>query len=176
MALPPTARRRPRARVRIRPRASRPSARAAAVRARRGWLSALRVLLCKSVFYGVLVWARRALNVKKRHFPARAVARSALVADPGRGVEAAVFTNGATKRIKLASAAVTGSLLMGNHVEYEMESVLSVDGASSADRPCMMLRCFVCGLSRGRWVLQARSSRPCGSAGGSSTSPRCARC
>ena len=38
-----------------------------------GWLSALIVFLCKSVFYGAFVWARRALNSQKRRFPARAV-------------------------------------------------------------------------------------------------------
>jgi hypothetical protein len=36
-------------------------------------LSALSVFLCKSVFYGAFVWARRALNSEKRRFPARAV-------------------------------------------------------------------------------------------------------
>ena len=40
---------------------------------RRGRLSALSVLLCKSVFYDVFVWARGALNRQKRRFPARAV-------------------------------------------------------------------------------------------------------
>ena len=42
---------------------------------RRGRLSALVFLscfLCKSVLYGVFVWARRALNSQKRRFPARA--------------------------------------------------------------------------------------------------------
>jgi hypothetical protein len=43
------------------------------VRARPGRLSALRVFLCKSVFYGAFVWARRALNSPKRRVPARAV-------------------------------------------------------------------------------------------------------
>jgi hypothetical protein len=38
-----------------------------------GRLSALRVFLCKSVLYGAFVWARRALNSRKRRFPARAV-------------------------------------------------------------------------------------------------------
>jgi hypothetical protein len=38
-----------------------------------GRLSALSVFLCKSFFYGVFVWARRALNTQKRRFPARAV-------------------------------------------------------------------------------------------------------
>jgi hypothetical protein len=38
-----------------------------------GRLSALRVFHSHSVFYGVFVWARRALNSQKRHFPARAV-------------------------------------------------------------------------------------------------------
>jgi hypothetical protein len=40
---------------------------------RRGRLSALSVFLSKSVFYGAFVWARRALNRRKRRFPARAV-------------------------------------------------------------------------------------------------------
>ena len=35
-----------------------------------GRLSAISVFLCKSVFYGAFVWARRALNSKKRWFPA----------------------------------------------------------------------------------------------------------
>ena len=39
-----------------------------------GRLSAISVFLCKSVFYGVFVWARRALNIEKWRFPARAVA------------------------------------------------------------------------------------------------------
>ena len=43
------------------------------VRARPGRLSAISVFLCKSVFYGAFVWARRALNRQKRRFPARAV-------------------------------------------------------------------------------------------------------
>ena len=38
-----------------------------------GRLSALSIYLCKSVFYGAFVWARRALNIQKRRFPARAV-------------------------------------------------------------------------------------------------------
>jgi hypothetical protein len=37
-----------------------------------GRLSALSVFLCKSVFYGAFVWACRALNSRKRRFPARA--------------------------------------------------------------------------------------------------------
>jgi ankyrin repeat protein len=41
-------------------------------RAARGRLSALGVFLCKSVFYGAFVWARRALNSQERRFPARA--------------------------------------------------------------------------------------------------------
>jgi hypothetical protein len=45
------------------------------VRATQGRLSALSVLLFKSVFYGAFVWARRALNSQKRRFPARAVHR-----------------------------------------------------------------------------------------------------
>jgi hypothetical protein len=40
---------------------------------RSGRLSALSVSLCKSVFYGAFVWARRALNSQNRRFPARAV-------------------------------------------------------------------------------------------------------
>ena len=43
------------------------------VRAVPGRLSAIRVFLCKSVLYGAFVWARRALNSRKRRFPARAV-------------------------------------------------------------------------------------------------------
>ena len=38
-----------------------------------GRLSALSVFLCKSVFYGAFVWARRALNIQKRRLRARAV-------------------------------------------------------------------------------------------------------
>jgi predicted DNA-binding WGR domain protein len=38
-----------------------------------GRLSTLSIFLCKSVFYGAFVWARRALNSQKRRFPARAV-------------------------------------------------------------------------------------------------------
>ena len=41
-----------------------------------GRLSALSVFLCKSVFYGAFVWARRALNMQKRRFPARAVMKA----------------------------------------------------------------------------------------------------
>ena len=44
-----------------------------AVRAVPGRLSALSVFLLKSVLYGAFVWARRALNSRKRRFPARAV-------------------------------------------------------------------------------------------------------
>jgi hypothetical protein len=36
-------------------------------------LSALSVSHCKSGLYGAVVWARRALNIQKRRFPARAV-------------------------------------------------------------------------------------------------------
>ena len=43
------------------------------VRALPGRLSAFSVFLCKSILYGVFVWARRALNTLKRRFPARAV-------------------------------------------------------------------------------------------------------
>ena len=42
------------------------------VRAALGRLSALSVFLCESVLYGAFVWARRALNGRKRRFPARA--------------------------------------------------------------------------------------------------------
>jgi hypothetical protein len=45
------------------------------VRARPGRLSAIGIFVCKSVLYGAFVWARRALNVQKRRFPARADAR-----------------------------------------------------------------------------------------------------
>jgi hypothetical protein len=45
----------------------------APVRAILGRLSAISVLLCESVLYGAFVWARRALNSRKRWFPARAV-------------------------------------------------------------------------------------------------------
>jgi hypothetical protein len=38
-----------------------------------GRLSAISVLLCKSVLYGAFVWVRRALNSRKRRSPARAV-------------------------------------------------------------------------------------------------------
>jgi hypothetical protein len=53
--------------------------RSATVRARRGRLSALSVSLCKSVFYGTFVWARRALNSQKTAVsgPARAGCGSA---------------------------------------------------------------------------------------------------
>jgi hypothetical protein len=59
----------------------RPSARRAAgsngrprvVRAVPGRLSVISVSLCKSVLYGAFVWAHRALNSRKRRFPARAV-------------------------------------------------------------------------------------------------------
>ena len=44
-----------------------------AVRAAQGLLSALSIFLCKFVLYGVFVWARRALNGRKRRFPARTV-------------------------------------------------------------------------------------------------------
>jgi hypothetical protein len=46
-----------------------------------GRLSALSVSLCKSVFYGAFVWARRALNSQKRRFPARAVEAAARLWD-----------------------------------------------------------------------------------------------
>ena len=46
---------------------------------RRGRLSALSVFVCKSVFYGVFVWARRALNSQKWRFPARAVTADSIV-------------------------------------------------------------------------------------------------
>ena len=44
------------------------------VRARPGRSSALSVFPSKSVLYGGFVWARGALNGRKRRFPARAVA------------------------------------------------------------------------------------------------------
>ena len=49
----------------------------ATVRARPGWLSAPSVFLCKSILYGAFVRARRALNGRKRRFPARAGATGA---------------------------------------------------------------------------------------------------
>ena len=55
------------------------------VRARPGRLSALSVFLCKSVLYGVFVWARRALNSRKWHFPARAGQPHGLGGVPGLG-------------------------------------------------------------------------------------------
>jgi hypothetical protein len=59
---------------------------AASVRAVPGRLSALSVFLCKSVLYGAFVWARRALNSRKRRFPARAVAAGPI---PGGGLPGA---------------------------------------------------------------------------------------
>jgi hypothetical protein len=47
-----------------------------------GRLSALSISLCKSVLYGIFVWARRALNSQKRRFPARAVDSDALEIKP----------------------------------------------------------------------------------------------
>jgi hypothetical protein len=41
--------------------------------------SALRVFRRKSVFYGAFVWARRALNMQKRRFSARAVVAAILL-------------------------------------------------------------------------------------------------
>jgi hypothetical protein len=38
-----------------------------------GRLSALSIFLCKPIFYGAFVWARRALNGLKWRFPAQAV-------------------------------------------------------------------------------------------------------
>ena len=43
------------------------------VRARPGWLSALSVSLCESVFDGAFVWVRRAVKRQKWRFPAGAV-------------------------------------------------------------------------------------------------------
>jgi hypothetical protein len=43
------------------------------VRARPGRLSGLSVFHIKSVLYDAFVWARTALNIQKRRFPARAV-------------------------------------------------------------------------------------------------------
>ena len=51
-----------------------------------GRLSALSIFLCKSVFYGAFVWARRTLNRQKRRFPARAVAELA----PGASAAATI--------------------------------------------------------------------------------------
>ena len=53
--------------------ARRRTARPPSVRAAPGRLSAISVFLCKSVLYGASVWVRRALNSRKRRFPARAV-------------------------------------------------------------------------------------------------------
>jgi hypothetical protein len=39
----------------------------------RGRLSTLGVFLCKSILYGAFIWARRALNSRKRRVPPRAV-------------------------------------------------------------------------------------------------------
>jgi hypothetical protein len=46
-----------------------------------GRLSALSIFLCKSVFYGAFVWARRALKLQKRRFLARAVIEKCAAAD-----------------------------------------------------------------------------------------------
>ena len=64
------------------------------VRAAQGRLSALSVFLCKSVLYGAIVWARRALNSQKRRFPARAVVDDAALAalDELEGVAAGRYT------------------------------------------------------------------------------------
>jgi hypothetical protein len=58
------------------------------VRARSGRLSALSVFLCKSLLYGAFVWARRALNRRKWHFPARADESAAIIDDGGCVFEA----------------------------------------------------------------------------------------
>ena len=54
------------------------------VRAALGRLSALSVFLWRSILYGAFVWARRALNRRKRRFPSRAVHCNAPGA-PGHG-------------------------------------------------------------------------------------------
>ena len=54
---------------------------------RRGRLSALSVFVCKSVFYGAFVWARRALNGPKRRFSARAVSAIVPSQRPAGGVQ-----------------------------------------------------------------------------------------
>ena len=63
-----------------RPRRPRRGASATTVRALSGRLSGLSVFHSKSVFYGAFVWVRRALNVQKWRFLARAVAREARAA------------------------------------------------------------------------------------------------
>jgi hypothetical protein len=57
---------------------------------RPGRLSTLSVFLCKSVFYGTFVWARRALNSQKRRFAARAVNEVPLPTSPEGAVGTAV--------------------------------------------------------------------------------------
>jgi hypothetical protein len=66
------------------------------VRAVPGRLSALSVFLCKSVVYGTFVWARRALNSRKRRSPARAGEEA--VSRSGGRVRADVGVVGATAR------------------------------------------------------------------------------
>ena len=48
-----------------------------------GCLRALSVFYSKSLFYGVFVWAHRALNSQKRRFPARAVGWPSLIRNFG---------------------------------------------------------------------------------------------
>jgi hypothetical protein len=63
------------------------------VRARPGQLIALSVSHSKSVLYGILLWARAALNSPKRRFPARAGRGPARVS--ARGAESALRHAGA---------------------------------------------------------------------------------
>ena len=58
---------------------------------RPGRLSALSVFLGKSVFYGVFVWARRALNSQKWRSPARVVAERFAATADAAGAETAAL-------------------------------------------------------------------------------------
>jgi hypothetical protein len=95
------------------------------VRAVPGWLSAISVFLCKSVFCGVFVWARRALNSQKWRFPARAVLQHGL--DPSRPDEdGATPLHAAARADGRAALAVPARVLSGSHfrkaaAEYDRE-------------------------------------------------------
>jgi hypothetical protein len=110
------------------------------VRARPGRLSAISVFLCKSVLYGAFVWARRALNIQKRRFPARAdkehdkAERSGLLqARDGDGASAAAAAAGDGSGGRAAPRRQQSPSLMGMARKTGLFLAVTTRAANSRD-------------------------------------------
>ena len=96
-----------------------------------GRLSALSISLCKSVLYGIFVWARRALNSQKRRFPARAVPNEHFDSSAGRNF--VVGPNPMSQVEALQYCKQQGGDLASIHSALEQETAFKACSAAVGD-------------------------------------------